>query len=67
MWGINFKIEKNTRDVIQFGDSKGEEDVLIKRQNYEIKTLIAICNDMEKKFAKSQKNNVCNSLFEMGI
>lgn len=44
--------KKTKNDEIELGYSKGEEEVSIKRENYEIETLIMICGEMEEKFIK---------------
>ena len=47
---------------MEFGESKGEEEVAIKLQDYKIKTLIAIHGEMKEefvKFAKAKKNEIC--------
>ena len=44
---------KKKVDEVDLGDSEGKEEAPIKWQDYEIETLIAICGEMEEKFAKS--------------
>lgn len=58
-------LEKKAKiDQFEMGDQEGEEEASIKLQDYEIKTLIAICGEMEEEFVKSARKQCMKSLIE---